>query len=105
MIYLRVMNADCVNLIALLCYHHKLKFCEKHFTAAIRYYRQYMWNIPEDEPFYVMTPVLESLAKAIEKYHGKNLPDGFHQRDFRHASENYGTAISDVILTYLHKLP
>lgn len=92
-------------------YNHRLKFCEKHFPTAIRHYRQYMQSVPEHELFKVMTPVLERLAMAIEKHHGRNLPYECYERDFsmnrqeilakafscRHASEQYGPTFTHVI--------
>uniref|UniRef100_A0A1I8MKI3 U1-type domain-containing protein n=1 Tax=Musca domestica TaxID=7370 RepID=A0A1I8MKI3_MUSDO len=92
-------------------YNHRLKFCEKHFPTAIRHYRQYMHGLTVTEELKVMTKVLAKLARAIEKYHGRNLPYECYERDFsmnrhsilakafscRHASEQYGPTFTHVI--------
>uniref|UniRef100_W8BHM3 Uncharacterized protein CG7065 n=1 Tax=Ceratitis capitata TaxID=7213 RepID=W8BHM3_CERCA len=95
----------------LVSYSHRLKFCEKHFPTAIRQYQQYIHNIPSNESYKVMTPILNKLAIAIEQHHGRELPYECHENEFninrheilskvyscRHASEQHGPTFTHII--------
>ncbi|SPP83235.1 uncharacterized protein LOC117585666 [Drosophila guanche] len=55
----------------LLGYNHRLKYFEKHFPTAMRQYRQYVSEVPESDVCKVMIPILDKLAMAVEKHHGR----------------------------------
>ncbi|XP_064551449.1 uncharacterized protein CG7065 [Drosophila montana] len=95
----------------ILSYNHRLKFCEKHFPTAIRQYRQYISHVPEHHVYKILAPILEKLAIAIEKHHGRETAYLCYEYSFtknrqnivstvlnrRHASEVLGPAFTHVI--------
>ncbi|KRF82699.1 uncharacterized protein CG7065 [Drosophila virilis] len=95
----------------ILSYNHRLKFCEKHFPTAIRQYKQYISHVPEHHVFKILAPILEKLAVAIEKHHGRETAYLCYEYSFtknrqnivstvlnrRHASEVLGPAFTHVV--------
>ncbi|XP_030246450.1 uncharacterized protein CG7065 [Drosophila navojoa] len=92
-------------------YTHRLTYCEKHFPTALRQYRQYISHIPEHHIFKILPSILEKLAKAIEKYHGRETIYPCYEYSFsknkqhiistvlnrKHASEMLGPAFTHVV--------
>lgn len=92
-------------------YTHRLTYCEKHFPTAVRQYRQYISHIPEHHIFKILPSILEKLAKAIEKYHGRETVYPCYEYSFsknkqniistvfnrKHASEILGPAFTHVV--------
>ncbi|XP_017869797.1 PREDICTED: uncharacterized protein LOC108618335 [Drosophila arizonae] len=92
-------------------YTHRLTYCEKHFPTALRQYRQYISHIPEHHIFKILPSILEKLAKAIEKYHGRETVYPCYEYSFsknkqriistvfnrKHASEMLGPAFTHVV--------
>ncbi|KAH8383219.1 hypothetical protein KR009_007435 [Drosophila setifemur] len=58
----------------LIGYNHRLKYFDKHFPTAMRYYRQSVFHVPEGDVCKVMMPIFDKLAAAIEKHHGREIP-------------------------------
>lgn len=95
----------------LLSINHRLKYCEKHFPTALRQYRQYISHVPEHQLFKILAPILEKLAIAIEKHHGRETSYLCYENSFsknrqniistvfnrRHSSEVLGPSFTHVI--------
>lgn len=95
----------------LLSINHRLKYCEKHFPTALRQYRQYISHVPEHQLFKILAPILEKLAIAIEKHHGRETSYLCYEYSFtksrqnvistvfnrRHSSEVLGPSFTHVI--------
>ncbi|KAH8417112.1 hypothetical protein KR222_003670, partial [Zaprionus bogoriensis] len=91
--------------------NHRLKYCEKHFPTAISQYKQYTSYVPEEHQFKVLAPILEKLAIAIEKHHGRENAYLCYEYSFsknsqniianvfnrKHASEAFGPTFTHVI--------
>lgn len=95
----------------LLSINHRLKYCEKHFPTALRQYRQYISCVPEHQLFKILGPILEKLAIAIEKHHGREFAYLCYEYPFtknrqnilssvfnrRHSSEALGPSFTHVL--------
>lgn len=95
----------------LLSINHRLKYCEKHFPTALRQYRQYISHVPEHQIFKILSPILEKLAIAIEKHHGREFAYQCYEYPFsknrqnilssvfnrRHSSEALGPSFTHVL--------
>ncbi|XP_022219430.2 uncharacterized protein LOC111072101 [Drosophila obscura] len=95
----------------LLGYNHRLKYFEKHFPTAMRQYRLYVSEVPESDVCKVMIPILDKLATAVEKHHGRETAflcyENFYKKNRpavvgkvynrRHFSEKNGPTFTHVI--------
>lgn len=95
----------------LLSINHRLKYCEKHFPTALRQYRQYISHVPQHQLFKILGPIMEKLAIAIEKHHGRETSYLCYEYSFtknrqniistvfnrRHSSEVIGPTFTHVI--------
>lgn len=95
----------------LLSINHRLKYCEKHFPTALRQYKQYISHVPEHQIFKILGPILEKLAIAIEKHHGREFAYQCYEYPFsknrqnilssvfnrRHSSEALGPSFTHVL--------
>lgn len=95
----------------LLSINHRLKYCEKHFPTALRQYKQYISFLPEHQHFKILNPILQKLAIAIEKHHGREFAYLCYEYPFaknrqnilstvfnrRHSSEALGPSFTHVL--------
>ncbi|XP_055382303.1 uncharacterized protein LOC129612629 [Condylostylus longicornis] len=84
---------------------HRTKYLERHFPTCMKQFKEYKENSA------AMYQIIERICKAIEKYHGRDLPLECVQNDFRanrceymekvfsfrHASEMSGPSFTNIV--------